>query len=126
MSDSIPMVNDDQLDELRRIDETGAFLEDMLNEGFEQLENTLPLMETAVENYDLDTYRKKGHYLKGSMITLGLTYIAETCFDAQYLKEQSTRSATQDLMNEQLKELKRRRELTKTYLIEKKNLNISK
>lgn len=63
---------------------------------FEQAENTMDIMDEALEEKDLDTLASQGHFLKGSSATLGLTIMQEACEKIQHLGHKKDEMGAED------------------------------
>ncbi|KAF9790436.1 histidine phosphotransferase [Thelephora terrestris] len=72
-----------QILELDDDDETHEFSFGMVEAYFDQAVKTFEEMEKAIVKKDCDTLSSKGHFLKGSSATLGITKVREACESIQ-------------------------------------------
>jgi len=72
-----------QILELDDDDETHEFSFGMVEAYFDQAVKTFEEMEKAIAKKDCDTLSSKGHFLKGSSATLGITKVREACESIQ-------------------------------------------
>lgn len=119
------IVNSEQIEQLKSFDENGDFLIEVLRDGVTQIDDSLPEMEKYMNEFDVPKYKSKGHYLKGSTLTLGLPWLAGACSDANLFEELKTKDgssttdvdATKSMMQKQLDEIKHRRNETVKYIV---------
>ncbi|RKP22714.1 histidine containing phosphotransmitter protein, partial [Syncephalis pseudoplumigaleata] len=85
--DADSIVNDEvfgQLLEMDDDDEEHEFSKSIVINFFEQAHTTFAKMDVAIEERDLESYAKLGHFLKGSSATLGLQKVEQTCEKIQH------------------------------------------
>jgi HPt (histidine-containing phosphotransfer) domain-containing protein len=114
MSNIHPYVDMMTLKELATLDDSPDFVPELLQSGNDQVRDALPQLDQyAVSNEPVE-YRKVIHYLKGALVTIGLTYMSEICLEIL----EPSQNITPESMKQWNNELKKRMDETISYLQE--------
>ncbi|KAL2056792.1 hypothetical protein ABVK25_003187 [Lepraria finkii] len=84
LGDSIDALTFEQILEMDDDEEEREFSKSIVYGFFEQADKTFKEMDSALENNDLVTLSSRGHFLKGSSATLGLTKVKDSCEKIQH------------------------------------------
>jgi len=82
-------------------DDVRRFSRDIVFEYFEQAESTFGQMQDSLEEKDLETLSKLGHFLKGSSATLGVAKVRDSCEKIQNLGAHKDESGAKDLPDDE-------------------------
>ncbi|KAI9597339.1 signal transduction histidine kinase, partial [Syncephalis fuscata] len=80
------IINDAVFGQLLEMDDDDEheFSKSIVINFFEQAHTTFGEMDKAIEDKNLESYAKLGHFLKGSSATLGLQKVEDTCEKIQH------------------------------------------
>ncbi len=116
MIESLQIVDFSIINELTQLDQSPNFLSDIFQSGLDQVIEALPNLHNYAKADDKVNYKQLIHYLKGALVTIGLSYIAQICFEVL-----SVDNFTQEDMYKWNEALKDREAVTKEYLIHELN-----
>jgi len=68
---------------LKRVEGDESFLEELLDLYFEDFPKKIERLQMAIEQKKFELIRKLGHSLKGSSLTLSLTFLQEASFQME-------------------------------------------
>jgi HPt (histidine-containing phosphotransfer) domain-containing protein len=97
---------------LERLDGDEEFLLELLNELAEQVDESWPMLEEAVDSKDFDNLRATAHSIKGAAANLNVEKMADAFFGLETLGRSNSLTGVEDL----LKQAKTYHELLRDFL----------